>query len=251
LVLGTVMGSGCALSAEMHSTPLVTSEANAVPYSDLGLPVVAFAEVFAMTLDVSASPVTIPMTSKQAKADTMDPGSLADSVAKVLVASTGSGEASGKTVHKSSPAKGLLRQGFLGLSPTSSLSVMDAKEVCSDSRQQLGTPPFLTVGSIVSSCGAVEMGMRLRLSHPGMTNSGTPIYSSVSKSQKGYSQRVKNNIGKQLIKNKKNLLAFVVDTLAVEEEGFSEGVLDAMELAPTLCLTVENDEKKLECCFCH
>jgi hypothetical protein len=33
---------------------------------------------------------------------------------------------------------------------------------------------------------------------------------------------VKNYIGRQLIKNK-NLLAFVVDTPTVEEEGFSEG----------------------------
>ena len=66
-----------------------------------------------------------------------------------------------------------------------------------------------------------------------MTDSGTPIYSSVSKSQKGYSRRVKNNIGKQLIKNK-NLLAFVANTSAVEEGGYSEGVLDVTELALTL-----------------
>jgi hypothetical protein len=37
---------------------------------------------------------------------------------------------------------------------------------------------------------------------------------------------VKNNIGKQLIKNK-NLLAFVANTSAVEG-GYSEGVLDVM-----------------------
>jgi hypothetical protein len=81
-------------------------------------------------------------------------------------------------------------------------------------------------------------------SHSGMTDSGTPIYSSVFKSQKGYSRRVKNNIGKQLIKNE-NLLAFVADTLTVEEEGYSEGVLGAMELALTLGLIVGDDEKKL------
>jgi hypothetical protein len=68
-------------------------------------------------------------------------------------------------------------------------------------------------------------------SHPGMTDSGTPIYSSVSKSHKKYSWRVKNNIGKQLIKNK-NMLAIVVGTSAVKEEGLSEGVLGALELAP-------------------
>jgi hypothetical protein len=59
--------------------------------------------------------------------------------------------------------------------------------------------------------GRLRWGTRLRFSHLGMIDSGTPIYSSVSKSRKGYSRRVKNNVGKQLIKNK-NLLAFVVDT---------------------------------------
>jgi hypothetical protein len=54
----------------------------------------------------------------------------------------------------------------------------------------------MMVGSGVSSCGAVEMGTSLHLSHPSMTDSGTPIYSSISKPQKGYSWRVKNNIGK-------------------------------------------------------
>jgi hypothetical protein len=83
-----------------------------------------------------------------------------------------------------------------------------------------------------------------------MTDSGTPIYPSISKSQKGYSQRVKNNIGKQLIKNK-NLLTFVANTPGIEEEGYSEGVLDAMELAPTLGLTLGNDKKKLESFFGH
>ena len=55
---------------------------------------------------------------------------------------------------------------------------------------------------------------------------------------------MKNNIGKQLIKNK-NLLAFMADAPVVEEEGFPERVLDAMELSPTLGLTIENDKKKL------
>jgi hypothetical protein len=37
----------------------------------------------------------------------------------------------------------------------------------------------------------------------------------------------------------------VADTPRVEEEGYSEGVLGAMELGPTLGLTVGDDEKKL------
>jgi hypothetical protein len=69
--------------------------------------------------------------------------------------------------------------------------------------------------------------MRLHLSHPRMTESGTPIYSFVSKSQLGYSRRVKNKIGKQLNKNKKVMAEFVA------VEGYSEVVLDAMVLTPT------------------
>ena len=45
----------------MRSTPPVTFE-DAEPYSNLRLPVFAFAEVSATTLDVSTTPVTISMT---------------------------------------------------------------------------------------------------------------------------------------------------------------------------------------------
>jgi hypothetical protein len=64
-----------------------------------------------------------------------------------------------------------------------------------------------------SSSGAAKLGMRFRHSHLGMTESETPIYSSVSKSQLGYSQRVKKNTGKQL--NKKMLAEAVVDPSVV------------------------------------
>jgi hypothetical protein len=37
----------------------------------------------------------------------------------------------------------------------------------------------------------------------------------------------------------------MANNTVVEEEGYSEGVLDAMELTPTLGLTVGDDEKKL------
>jgi hypothetical protein len=49
--------------------------------------------------------------------------------------------------------------------------------------------------------------------------------------------REKNNIGKQLNKNKKLLAEVVADTLMVGVEGSSEVVLEAMEFAPTLGLT--------------
>jgi hypothetical protein len=56
---------------------------------------------------------------------------------------------------------------------------------------------------------------------------------------------VKNKIGKQLNKNKKLLVEVVADTLVVGVEGYSKVVLGAMELAPTLGLTFEGDEKHL------
>jgi hypothetical protein len=56
---------------------------------------------------------------------------------------------------------------------------------------------------------------------------------------------VKNNIGKQLDKNKQLLAEVVVETLVVGVEGYSEMVLDAMDLAPTLGLTFGGDEKRL------
>jgi hypothetical protein len=124
------MGSGCALSVPMGSTPLVIgstllvmSEADVVPNFDLGLPVVSIAEVTAMTMNVFATLVTIPMISERAEANVMtlfDPKSPVDIVVELLVASAVSVEAFGKAVRKSSPAKGLLRRGFLGLSPTPS-----------------------------------------------------------------------------------------------------------------------------------
>jgi hypothetical protein len=76
-----------------------------------------------------------------------------------------------------------------------------------------------------------------------MTNGGAPIYSFVSKSQQGYSQRVKNKIGKQL--NKKLLAMVVAETPMVGVEDYFEVVLDAMDLAPTLGLSFGGDEKRL------
>jgi hypothetical protein len=73
LVFGTEMVSGCALLALMGSTPPVTgstspvSEADAVPIYDSGLPVVSIAEVNATMMNVSATPVTIPMIPERAE----------------------------------------------------------------------------------------------------------------------------------------------------------------------------------------
>jgi hypothetical protein len=47
---------------------------------------------------------------------------------------------------------------------------------------------------------------------PHMSEGGAPIYSVVSKSQMGYSQRVKENVAKQLHKNKELLAEIVAET---------------------------------------
>jgi hypothetical protein len=165
-----------------------------------------------------------------------------------------------KTDRKSSPTKGLLRQGFIrsriASPPSSTLAV---EEDFSTSSQVMSSPiakslanvsmaalPRLSGGSFL---GAAKMGMRFRLSHRGMTENGTPIYSFVSKSQLEYSQRVKKNIGKQLNKNKKMVAEVVADTLVVGLEAYSEGVLDAVECTPTLGLTFGGDEKRLSNLF--
>jgi hypothetical protein len=115
------MGSGSAQSVLMGSTPpvtsstsSVTSEADAMPISDPRLLVVTIAEVTTRTMNVYATPVTIPMILEWAEADAMplsNPGSQVDTVANV-VASTVTVEAYGKADRKSSPAKGLLRRVF-------------------------------------------------------------------------------------------------------------------------------------------
>ena len=114
LVLGTEMGSGCTLLELMGSTLpvngstlLVIFEAYAVPIFDHGLLVVTIDKVIATTMNVFATPVTIPMISEWAKADAMplsNLGSLVDTVAEVLAAAAITVEAFGKADRKYFPA---------------------------------------------------------------------------------------------------------------------------------------------------
>ena len=154
-------------------------------------------------------------------------------------------EAPVKTNRKSSSAKGLLQRGLLWSINVSPSPALGAKEY-SYTVPKLGP---LTTRSQTSTTthpsNAAELGKRLHISQPGMTDSCAPIYSFVSKSQQGYSWRVKNKIGKQLNKNKKLLAKVVAETPVVEVEGYSEVVLDAMDLAPTLGLSFGGDEKRL------
>jgi hypothetical protein len=133
------------------------------------------------------------------------------------------------------PTKGLICRGFLGLStasPSTQGSKVDIEEpqVC----------------SIVStSFGATELGLSLSQSYPCMTGGGAPIYSSVSKSQLGYSRRVKDKLAKQLHKNNELLNEVVVETSVEGVEGYSKGVLDAVKFTPNVGLSWGGDEKSL------
>jgi hypothetical protein len=134
LVSGTEMGSGCTLLELMGSTLLVNgstllvmSEADVVPISNPRLLVVTIAKVTATIMNVSATPVTIPMILEWAEVDAMplsNLGSPVDTVAMVLVASAVTVEASSKADRKYFPAKGLLRRGFLGSSSAPFLSAL-------------------------------------------------------------------------------------------------------------------------------
>jgi hypothetical protein len=192
--------------------------------------------------------------SSLASTQSEDPGQMEAAVAFVSLKVE---EPPFKTDWKSFPAKSLIQRGFLGLrtaSPSSS-STLAVEEDSSTSYQVMGSPIAKSLANVSmvalpklssgSSLGAAELGMRFCLSHPGMMESGTPIYFSVSKSRLGYSRRVKKNISKQLNKNKKMLAKVVADPPVVGLEGYSEGVLDTMGCAPTLGLTFGGDEKKL------
>jgi hypothetical protein len=72
-----------------------------------------------------------------------------------------------------------------------------------------------------------------------------PTTSPVSKSQRGYAKRVKEKVAKQLNKNKELLAESLVDVPVVGEEGYSNKVLGAMNLAPVVGMTWGGDDKKL------
>jgi hypothetical protein len=86
------------------------------------------------------------------------------------------------------------------------------------------------VCSTVSSNGAVELG----LNPPD------------SKSQLVYSQRVKDEVAKHLLKNK-DLLAEVVADIPVE--GYSKEVIDTMNFTPVVRLSWGGDDKRLSNLF--
>jgi hypothetical protein len=84
-----------------------------------------------------------------------------------------------------------------------------------------------------------------------MIEGGAPIYSSVSKSQLGYSRRVKEKVAKQLYKNKEMLAKVVVETPVEGVDGYSKMVVAAMNFAPEVGLSWGGKDKNLLDLFCH
>jgi hypothetical protein len=117
-----------------------------------------------------------------------------------------------KTARIPSPALGLIKRGFLGPRAAHPAPVKG-----SDSEAVLGRG----------------------ISQP------SHVTSSVSKSQRGYAQRVKEKVAKQSNKNKELLAEMVVDVPVVGEEGYSKRVLEAMKCAPVVGMSWGGDDKKL------
>jgi hypothetical protein len=112
-----------------------------------------------------------------------------------------------------SKAPHLIRRGFFGPRAASSSPPRD-KEVPLSSKGKGALPSSLPKKSVLS-LGAAEVG----LNPP------------VSKSQVAYARRVKDEISKQLLKNKELLAEVVAD---IPAEGYSKEVIRTMNFAPVV-----------------
>ena len=86
--------------------------------------------------------------------------------------------------------------------------------------------PSSLLEKFVSSLGAVEVGLN-------------PL---VSKSQVVYAWRVKDEVSKQLLKNKELLAEVVAD---IPAEGYSKEVIRTMNFAPVVGLSWGGDDKRM------
>jgi hypothetical protein len=133
------------------------------------------------------------------------------------------GSSHAKSARISSPAKSLIRHGFLGLRaapPTVSNDALSAL-----------TSPALPVVKGDSSLldGVIDLGRSLC----------QPVASTytVSKCQLGYFWRVKEKVAKQLIKNKEMLAKIVVVNPGEGVEGYSKEVHSVMDVASVVGMT--------------
>ena len=97
-------------------------------------------------------------------------------------------------VRNPSPAMGLIRHGFFGPRVTSPSRSVEKEaslstQGCKDPSDKVDENPTLAKG-------VAEMGRSISQAFPCMTEGGAPFYSSVSKSQLGYSWRVKKKVAK-------------------------------------------------------
>jgi hypothetical protein len=134
-------------------------------------------------------------------------------VLKVTLAKVVCGSSQAKSDQNSSPAKSLLRRGFLG-------SRVPSTPLVPTPASALFALPDLK-GPIPLFDGASELGKEI-------SQSST---SSVSKSQWGYYWRVKEKVAKQLNKNKELLAKAVAITPGVGVEGYSKEVLNCGEMS--------------------
>jgi hypothetical protein len=131
--------------------------------------------------------------------------------------------------------KGLLRQGFLG-SRNASLSLPAVKEASPSIK---GSKSVVKESQVCTSLKkhAAELGLRLSEPFPHMLEGGAPIYSSFSKSQIGYTQRVKEKMARQLQKNKGLFAEVAGETVEKGVENHSEAVQEAVKFASIMGLS--------------
>jgi hypothetical protein len=121
-------------------------------------------------------------------------------------------------------APSLIRRGFFGPRVASSSPSRD-KEVPLSSKGKGALPSSLPEKSVLS-LGAAEVGLN----------------PTVSKSQVVNARRVKDEISKQLLKNKELLAEVVVD---IPAEGYSKEVIRTVNFAPVVGLSWGGDDKRM------
>ena len=124
-----------------------------------------------------------------------------------------------KAICAPEKAPSLIRRGFFGqraASPSPSRR----------SSQGKGALPSSLPENSILSLGAAEVGLNL----------------TASKSQVVYAWRVKDEISKQLLKNKEMLAEVVVD---IPAEGYSKEVIRTMNFAPVVGLSWGGDDKRM------
>jgi hypothetical protein len=151
-------------------------------------------------------------------------------VLEVTLAKVICGSSQAKSVRNSSPVKSLIRRGFLGPRAAPTPTVLDdALPAPASALLRWGFLGPCPIPPTLPNDKASVLGRRL----------SQPVSSTsyVSKSQLGYSWRVKEKVAKQLNKNKELLAEAVVITPGEGVEGSSNKVLNVMNVATVVGMT--------------